>query len=241
MLFLGRYFIDPTTSSDSFADPMRTISKLHASANKSVTPAQGAANKAHGYITTDHNTPIIGTWASRVIDITKLKFKNGTGEEQYKCSNAWPQRDRGAIVQAMATVLGITVEELIEKDLAVKAVTGLDQFPILFDTEYKHTQCAVVDGDLVGTDLHQSTSLQDERQSGQGSEGLQQAPPQTSARASNSSERPVNSAKGGGSTAQKRRITRPPSSKRPLAPRKDGSRKSATSTVTRPQRRNTNN
>nr|WPV63048.1 MAG: RNA-dependent RNA polymerase [Wufeng shrew nodavirus 4] len=241
VLFLGRYFVDPTTSSDSFADPMRTIAKLHATANKMVSPEQGAANKAHGYITTDLNTPIIGTWASRVIDITKLKFKNGTGEEQYKCSNAWPQRDRGAIANAMAAVIGITVEELLEKDRAVKAVTGLDQFPILFDTEYKHSQCAVVDGDLVGTDLHQSTSEQDERQSDQGSQSLQQASTEAATSVDNVSERPVKRAQGSGSTTKKCRIARPPSSKRPLAPRKAGGRKPPSSAVTRPQRRNTNN
>lgn len=165
ILFLGRYFINPLTSDDSFADPLRTISKLHVSTNKTVTHEQAAANKAHGYHTTDAITPIIGTWANRVLSITKLKFKNGSGEEQYKCSNAWPQRDHVAIREAMAKVLGWTVAELMIQDKAVEEATGLDQFPVIIDTVYKHTQVAVVDGDLVGTDLHSTETSQDERQS----------------------------------------------------------------------------
>jgi hypothetical protein len=91
ILFLGRYFVDPPTTDDSYADPLRTIGKLHASTNKSVTKEQAAANKALGYISTDRLTPIIGTWAARVIQLTKIRtMKGGTGEEKYKCSNAWP-------------------------------------------------------------------------------------------------------------------------------------------------------
>lgn len=178
LLFLGRYFVDPTSTYDSFADPMRTIGKLHVSSNKNIPPEQAAANKAHGYHTTDAVTPIIGTWASKVLELTKLKFKNGTGEEQYKCSNAWPQRDHVAIREAMAKVLGITVAELMLKDQAVKAVTGLDQFPVIFDTTYEHKQCAVVDGDLVGTDLHQIENQQinnDERQPETSNSSIQHA------------------------------------------------------------------
>nr|QYF49956.1 MAG: hypothetical protein [Sichuan forest noda-like virus 3] len=237
VLFLGRYFVDPTTTNDSFADPMRTISKLHATGNKLVTPEQGAANKAYGYVTTDLLTPIIGTWASRVLDITKLKFKNATGEEQYKCSNAWPQRDRLAIAEAMASVLGISIQELMEKDQAVRAVTGLDQFPVLFDTEYNHTQFAVVDGLLVGTDLHQNISIQDERQPEQGSTSVQQACSQTPASADDISARPVDSAKRGNHTNEKRRVARAQTSSRAFSPRKASSRKPADSTNQRPRRR----
>ena len=156
--FLGRYFVDPSTTYDSFADPMRTIGKLHLSANKNVSPAQAATNKAIGYLTTDHLTPIIGTWAKRVVQITGLKFKHALGEEQYRCSNAWPQKDRSAIATAMALVLGITTGELLEKDAAVAKAAGLDAFPVLFDTTYDHKVTAVVDGLVVRTDLHNSSN-----------------------------------------------------------------------------------
>nr|Q3KSM3.1 RecName: Full=RNA-directed RNA polymerase; Short=RdRp; AltName: Full=RNA replicase [Pieris rapae virus]AAY27743.1 RNA-dependent RNA polymerase [Pieris rapae virus] len=162
VLFLGRYFVDPITSYDSFADPMRTIGKLHATANKNVSVEQGAANKAHGYITTDSKTPIIGAWARRVLEITKKKFKNGTGEEQYRCSNAWPQKDEAAIRAAMAAVLEVDEAQLIAQNEAVLKVNSLDQFPVVFDTYYDHKQLAEVDGQLVGTDLH--IKEEDERQ-----------------------------------------------------------------------------
>jgi len=152
--FLGRYFVDPMVSFDSFSDPARTIGKLHLSANTSVTPAQAATNKAIGYNTTDALTPIIGTWAKRVMNITGLKFKSALGEEQYRCSNAWPQKDRSAIAEAMATVLGINVGELMAKDASIAEVQSLDGFPVLFDNSYEHRVAAVVDGTVVRTDLH---------------------------------------------------------------------------------------
>jgi hypothetical protein len=152
--FLGRYFVDPMTSFDSFADPMRTIGKLHLSANKCVTPAQAATNKAVGYNTTDALTPVIGTWAKRVMQITGLKFKSALNEEQYRCSNAWPQNDRFAIAGAMAAVLKITIGELMAKDAAVAEIQSLDGFPVLFDTDYDHRVAAVVAGQVVRTDLH---------------------------------------------------------------------------------------
>jgi hypothetical protein len=175
VLFLGRYFIDPTSVPDSFADPMRTICKLHLSSNPNVSVEQAATNKAFGYISTDKLTPIIGTWAQKVIDITGLKFKQGTGEEQYKCSNSWPQRDVLLIRENMALVLDIDTSELDRREAQIKSVTGLDQFPVLFDTTYGHAQTAVVDGNLVGTDLHQTTNGEIKREPTPSGHRFQQA------------------------------------------------------------------
>lgn len=175
VLFLGRYFVDPMYSYDSFADPMRTIGKLHLSSNKNVSVEQAAANKAWGYNTTDALTPILGTWAAKVLELTKLKFKNGTGEEQYKCSNAWPQKNKTQITEALAKVLNLSVGELLEKDKAVRAVTGLDQFPVLFDTTYEHKQLAVVNGNLVGTDLHENEQPTNNEQPSTSTRRLKQA------------------------------------------------------------------
>jgi len=135
--YLGRYFVDPMTSKDSFQDPMRTLSKLHISANKSVTPAQALANKAHGYSVTDRMTPIIGTWSRKVIELTGLDPKGLLREEQHKMSNAWPQTDRESISRAMAQVLKIDQSELEALDEKVAKCTALDQLPVLFDTTLK--------------------------------------------------------------------------------------------------------
>jgi len=204
ILFLGRYFVDPLTTNDSFADPLRTIGKLHASGNKSVTPAQAATNKAVGYITTDAKTPIIGTWAARVIKITGLKFKNGTGEEQYRCSNAWPQRDTTTIAEAMAKVLGVSLDELKKKDEDIKKVEGLDDFPVIFDTCYAHKQPAVVDGDVVCTDLHQPAK-HNERQPGTSHQSVQQADHPVGCRPAKGGKRPGSHIRQGAPAAQSRR------------------------------------
>lgn len=203
VLFLGRYFVDPTTIYDSFADPMRTIGKLHTSGNNAVTPEQGAANKAWGYESTDRLTPIIGTWAARVLAITKLKFKGATSEEQYRCSNAWPQRDKAAITEAMAKVLGIPVTELLQRDEIVKDVNRLDHFPVLFDTGYEHKQEAVVDGELVGTDAHQENKQQNEQQPEASNTGTQQTCVQATASITNPSERSANRSSRGNRTTTK--------------------------------------
>lgn len=100
--YLGRYFVDPLTTYDSFQDPVRTLGKVHLTANKSVSVNQALANKAHGYLATDAKTPLIGTWARKVIELTGLKPKGLLREEQHKLSNAWPQRNADLIKECIA-------------------------------------------------------------------------------------------------------------------------------------------
>ncbi|UXD79998.1 putative RdRP [Lasius neglectus noda-like virus 1] len=147
--YLGRYFVDPLTTTDSFQDPIRTISKLHLSANRSVTPSQAAANKAYGYITTDAKTPIIGTWAKRVIEISGLKPKGLLREEQFRMSNAWPQRCSETISRAMSYVLGIEEGELALLDQLINNVQALDQFGPVIETQLQVKIPAVLAGNVV--------------------------------------------------------------------------------------------
>jgi hypothetical protein len=133
--FCGRYFVDPTTKNDSFQDPMRTIVKLHLSANKNVTSEQAITNKALGYLTTDSLTPIIGAWADKVTTLTGLTFKGALPEEKYKRSNAWPQSDKEAILAAMAKVCNLLPAEIIQMDQLIRDVTALDQFPVIINTQ----------------------------------------------------------------------------------------------------------
>jgi len=130
--YLGRYFVDPEVMTDSFQDPLRTIGKLHLTANKQVTEAQALVNKACGYWNTDAKTPIIGTWAKKVRETHGVKVKGALREEQWKCSNAWPQTDPEAIVVAMAGLLDMTVPELLALDKLVSD-SALDQLPILIE------------------------------------------------------------------------------------------------------------
>lgn len=153
--FCGRYFVNPMLSEDTFQDPMRTLGKIHLSGNKGVTAEQAAANKAHGYLSTDSMTPLIGTYCKKTLELVgNLRFKNATHEEQYRCSNSWPQKDRGDIIDAMAKVIGYDVSEIEEMDMVLSQVTGLDQFPVLLNNITRHKVKAVVDGEVVGIDPH---------------------------------------------------------------------------------------
>ena len=95
MTYLGRVFIDPLTSSDSFQDPRRFLPKLHLSANTQVSLEQAMYNKAIGYLVTDPLTPILSDWAQRQIELSGLTTPlRLTMDEYFKTTNAWPQEDK---------------------------------------------------------------------------------------------------------------------------------------------------
>nr|APG76216.1 hypothetical protein [Hubei noda-like virus 5]APG76387.1 hypothetical protein [Hubei noda-like virus 5] len=150
---LGRYFVDPATRLDSFQDPLRTLSKLHLSANKQVTPEQALVNKALGYANTDGMTPLIGTWALKVLSTHGKRPRGMTNEEVYKCSNAWPQSDKDAITTAMAHVLNLEVSELKRLDTLLQSAS-LDQMPVLLTSHAAPRIAAVVDDVVVGPATH---------------------------------------------------------------------------------------
>jgi hypothetical protein len=171
--YLGRYFCDPATSLDSFQDPLRTIAKLHLTANKAVTVNQGLINKASGYWVTDSKTPIIGTWAKRVRDELGTRIRGATRDEQHKMSNAWPQANAELIRSKMASVLNLTVAELTALDMAVEEAP-LGQIPILLQTrrEIKIPAC------YAGEIQYPVTGTRNSRDEQQGTtpHSLQQAP-----------------------------------------------------------------
>jgi len=150
--YLGRYFVDPAVCTDSFQDPLRTIGKLHTTANKNVAIEQALVNKAVGYLSTDRLTPIVGAWCDAVVCKHGRKTKMLLREEQWKCSNAWPQKDASAILDAMAKVIGIQSSELKRLDDLVRDTT-LDQMPVLLDNQVANKLPAVVDDVVVGPGL----------------------------------------------------------------------------------------
>lgn len=147
--YLGRYFVDPMTSVDSFCDPLRTIGKLHLSANKNVSPEQAAVNKAEGYLATDLLTPVVSTWCMRVQQLTGLEANDELREEKFKRTNAWPQFDRSLIEASMAKIMGVNVSELRKMDEAVRAAQALDEFPVILRTQREVKITAEVDGEVV--------------------------------------------------------------------------------------------
>lgn len=58
--YLGRYWVDPWTTSYSMQDLSRTLPKLSVSSNRQHTPEVALQNKICGYYVTDANTPLLG-------------------------------------------------------------------------------------------------------------------------------------------------------------------------------------
>jgi len=156
--YLGRYFVDPLLMGDSFADPMRTISKLHMTSNKGVTKEQALVNKAMGYLMTDGLTPIVGSWARKVLETyPKYHFAGASREELWRVNNAWPQKSRDDIRDAMAKVLDISPTELEMLDDIVVS-SPLEELPVLLDKELEVKIPAIV-GDVVSIPGGQEPTL----------------------------------------------------------------------------------
>jgi hypothetical protein len=160
--YLGRFFVDPVVSDDTFQDPMRTIGKLHLTANVNVPASVAMSNKALGYRVTDAKTPIIGAWCEAVLSITGAHdLQKATSEEIHKCNNSWPQSDKYAIAEAMAKVMGMDVKEIWAMDTRVAKVAALNAFPVLFEIQREVKLDAVYDGEIVYAKTDSAPFIQD--------------------------------------------------------------------------------
>jgi len=148
--YCSRIFVDPSTINDSFQDPLRTIPKLHLTANKMVSNEQAAVNKAAGYIITDWHTPIIGDWCRKVMELTDLPVAYQTREEIYKCTMSWPQSQPDLIRDEFCRVTNITGAELAAAVDRIKKVKHLDGFPTVMTMPFEHKLAAVIGSEIVG-------------------------------------------------------------------------------------------
>lgn len=146
--YCGRYFIDPATTVASLQDPLRTLAKINMVPISSLTREQAITNRAVGYLVTDRNTPLIGSYCQRVLEITGLSAKHCTGEERFKQSQAWPYdpTDQGLIMAAFCELTGLTGEELERFEGLLAQTADLDDFPVLFETEFR-VKLPVIFGD----------------------------------------------------------------------------------------------
>jgi len=163
--FAGRTFPRPLTSNTSHQDIERTLPKLHVSSNKCVKPEEAAYNRAAGYYVTDKETPLIGTWARKVLFITgklgefeKVKDREEllkdsmTTEERYKIANgSWPQEKPELICESIARILNRTTSDINEMVLKIQATETLESFPVIWDNEmnFKPKITSLVNGDLI--------------------------------------------------------------------------------------------
>lgn len=139
--FLGRIIPRPMTNRDSYQDPKRTLPKLHLTFNKQVSIKQAAYNKAQGYIVTDSMTPIISTWATKVIQLSGcVEVENMRHDEQYRISNAWPQIDRDLIRTDYARYMGIQLSDIEVQEVAISDVLGDFplKMPVIWENEPKY-------------------------------------------------------------------------------------------------------
>ncbi|APG76434.1 hypothetical protein [Sanxia water strider virus 16] len=164
--FAGRTFPRPMTSYTSHQDIKRTLPKLHVSSNKSVTPEIAAYNRAAGYYVTDARTPLVGTWARKVlVNCKKIKLvednaenleallaNSMTSEERFKIANgSWPQDNPELIRQSVADILNITNNELNQLELQIQAAEDLHKLPVVWDNtdEFKPKLTSLVNGELL--------------------------------------------------------------------------------------------
>ncbi|QKN84407.1 reverse transcriptase [Rice Noda-like virus] len=129
--FCGRLFIDPLTINDSHQDLKRTLPKLHLVAASPLSLEQRITNKAAGYLVTDAKTPIIGVWARKIMQITKLSPKHLTHEEAYKMNLAWPQTDEARLMEAACKQLDMTAAEIQSLEQMIEETQTLTDFPVL--------------------------------------------------------------------------------------------------------------
>lgn len=162
--YLGRYFLDPTTTTTSIQDPKRTLVKLHTTTSNEPDLAQLAANKVSGYLATDAHTPIIGTWCQKVIDLVgkTAKVDQMTHEEAYRISNAWPQ-DPVEAYDLFLAVTGFTADEVCRWSQLIDQATSIDRLPhaiIQSEGWAEHKIAAIIGHEIVGPAADSETYIQ---------------------------------------------------------------------------------
>lgn len=137
--FLGRLFSHGT----SICDPLRAMAKIHLTMS-SLPKYQALANKAAGYYATDRQTPIIGAWSRRALELSKEMGVSPdettmTPDELDRASKAWPQ-DPQIAAELFLAVTGYTPNDITEFETAINQSSTLDDLPVLENTYWKVTQ-----------------------------------------------------------------------------------------------------
>nr|UQB76083.1 RNA-dependent RNA polymerase [Flumine nodavirus 10] len=147
--YCGRYFVDTQTGISSLADPIRTLAKLHLTSNTTVTDKQALVNKATGYFVTDSNTPIIGQYCKRALELNNnLAPKAFTQEEQWRMGQPWTQSNTEAISKCFNEKLGVdqTVIDTIVEEIQHGDLSDIKN---VIPNKVKHKVPAIVAGELV--------------------------------------------------------------------------------------------
>nr|WPV63028.1 MAG: RNA-dependent RNA polymerase [Wenzhou bat nodavirus 1] len=126
--YCGRFFVDPWTSQDSFADFWRTAKKAHISfSNQPLSIAR--VNRASGYLVTDGKTPIISTYFRKMAGEEPPQTDRMTKEELLRYGNAWPQENAEAIRNAVCLVSGLDEETVRQVEESISNAVDIDHVP----------------------------------------------------------------------------------------------------------------
>lgn len=154
--FLGRVFLDPWTNDWSIQDPVRTIRKLHLTMTCDNVPANVAAtSRALGYLATDANTPIIGSYCRAVLRVCGYNYTDFSryGLEPWNnkfweaelikdrpywardpaiyVNGSWPRVPNAhwLAYEYVATQFQTSVEQLKEYERILDQAQSFDEFP----------------------------------------------------------------------------------------------------------------
>jgi len=120
--FLGRYYVDPWTTSDSIIDVPRQFRKVHLSASPASVPNSVALRrKAAGILVNDPDTPIISDWARAVLRVHKplsnedrfTRMTNVDTSYWSDCNNPFPTPSRDIaleLVKQMFHEIGVDID-----------------------------------------------------------------------------------------------------------------------------------
>jgi len=160
--FLARVFINPTGTSTSFQDPLRTWRKLHLTARDPNVPLGDAAvDRVEGYLETDRLTPVTGAYCRAIVrgyhDLSEHRGlrKDSDKEKPYwlTMGGAWPQdpKDIEAMLDVMASRTGFSKEVLRDIDRHLENNNNVWQIPMLVEEspDPPHQQTLDEDGGFV--------------------------------------------------------------------------------------------
>jgi len=156
--FLGRIYASPATHLDSVQDPERTLAKLHLTMSPdTVPPKQALFNRAFGYHVTDKNTPIIGVWCAKVMELLQkegFEWHHSTNEEDFRVrAGPYPQDNVDLLRNLMSLLLNLTADEIDQIEGVIRAATDIESLPEgIIDNGFtiRHRIKAAVGHDILG-------------------------------------------------------------------------------------------
>jgi hypothetical protein len=166
--YLGRVFLDPSSTTASIQDPVRTLKKLHISfAPKDVPLDIALYNRAYGYGALDPHAPLVSTWCQRVMkdvenrrpqilqDIKDWSLQTGTDLPYYIAiqelsgTGTWPQPglDDDLAVQRVAEDLGVDSIQVRAWDELLRSGTLEEISGMIRVPDEQKIDAVVTDGD----------------------------------------------------------------------------------------------